>query len=290
MSTSIVLRRRLASRLVDYRKTAGLTQRDAAAHLGAGVSKIIRIETAESTVSVGDLRSLLTLYKITDPEECDELVELARQARKRGGWWSAYRDLLSGPFLALEAEAARISDYEPSLIPGLLQTEGYAYRLIATLTNVHEEEVQRLVQVRMRRQRRLYDDDAPLVLDAIIDEAALIRTLHCGDIAREQLERLLKDGERPNISIRVVPKEAGIYPAIGYPFVIIGFPGPDPDIVLTETRVGEQYLHDAQEVGAFVSDLRELIACALDEEDSARLIRSLIRKLVPIREDPDSLA
>ncbi|MGI8334947.1 helix-turn-helix domain-containing protein [Actinomadura scrupuli] len=277
MSTSVVLRRRLASELRALRHRASLSQEEVALHLGSAVSKIVRIESAQSTVSVSDLRAMLDIYEATDPELRDRLIDLARNARKRGGWWSAYRDLLPGPYVALEAEASEVRNYEPSVIPGLLQTEDYARAFISSSPRLNTEEVERRVAARMHRQQRLYTDPL-LQVRAVLDEAVLHRPAGRAETMRAQLGHLIELGELPNVGIQVLPQEIGLYPAIGYPFVIVGFPPPDPDIVLIETRVGEHYLHEAHEIAVFATDFDHLRDRALDEHGSATLIKRLIEE------------
>lgn len=159
-----------------------------------------------------------------------------------GGWWSSYRDLLPGPYVQLEAEATLVRNYQPSKVPGLLQTSDYARAVVrASSLTIPPEEVERRVAVRMKRQERLRGDD-PLTLHVLLDEAVLRRRAGGPDITCGQLERLIEAAELPNVTIRVLSYEAGLYPAVGNPFVILTFADSvDPDVVLCENRVGERY-------------------------------------------------
>jgi transcriptional regulator with XRE-family HTH domain len=279
LSASLVLRRRLAGELRALRTKAGLSQEEVAAYLEVSTNKIIRIENAQSAVSISDLRQLLTLYKV-EAETHDRLVDLGRNARKRGGWWSSYRDLLPGPYVQLEAEASLVRNYEPSKVPGLLQTPDYARAVVLSSSlAVAPEEVERRVAARMKRQERLYAEN-PLALDVLIDEAALRRPGGDPRIMRDQLERLIEATALPNVSLRVLAYDAGLYPAVGNSFVILTFAdSADPDVVLCENRVGERYFHDADEVAAFHADFRQMTKVSLSVSASATLIKRAISEM-----------
>src|SRR5260370_6453212 len=107
------------------REQAGLTHSEVARRLEWSPSKVSRIETGQSRVQTGDVRDLLEVYGITDQTTCEALVQLAREARRRG-WWTRYSDVLgSGTYVGLEADAAGLRPYESMFIPGLLQSQPY---------------------------------------------------------------------------------------------------------------------------------------------------------------------
>lgn len=256
-----------------------MSQEEVAAHLEVSSNKIVRIENAQSSVSISDLRQLLALFRV-DAQTAEQLLDLGRNARKRGGWWSSYRDLLPGPYIQMEAEATLVRNYEPSKVPGLLQTADYARAVVlASIPAVPPEEVERRVAVRMKRQERL-TTDKPLTLHALLDEAVLYRQAGGPKIMRCQLERLIEAAKLPNVSLRVLPYTAGLYPAAGNPFVILSFADSvDPDVVLCENRVGERYFHDADEVAGFHADFRQMTKVSLDEAASVTLIKKTITEM-----------
>jgi len=112
------------------------------------------------------------------------LVLLAAEAGKR--WWTAYGDVLTGAYVADEADAVRIRTWEPLLIPGLLQTEQYAWAIIGARWPDDPDGVQRRVMARMARRTLLSKPDAP-ALTAIMDEAALHRPIGGVAVMRDQL-------------------------------------------------------------------------------------------------------
>ncbi|MEV5750219.1 helix-turn-helix transcriptional regulator [Actinoallomurus sp. NPDC052308] len=267
------------SREPALRLQTGLSQEQVAEYLDASAYKIVRIENAQSSIGMSDLRQLLVLYKV-DAETRDRLIDLGRNARKRGGWWSSYRDVLPGPYVQLEAEASLVRNYQASIIPGLLQTPDYVRAMVRTSSwEVTEEELERRVDARLKRQERLYGDN-PLELHALIDEAALRRLGGDPQTMRGQLDRLIEAAELPNVSLRLLPFQAGLYPAVGNPFVILSFASSmDPDVALCENRAGERYFHDADEIAGFHADFRQMTNVSLNETASVTLVKEAIKEM-----------
>jgi transcriptional regulator with XRE-family HTH domain len=276
-----VRRRRLAAELRRLRALAEVTQQQAASHLGCTQAKIGRFETAKRSPSVGDVSALLDFYDVDGPER-EQLVNLARDARKRG-WWHSYSDVLPEwyeTYVGLEAEASSIHTYEPEAIPGLLQTREYAYALTkATLIRVDESEIARRVDLRIKRQERVTGSN-PLELWAVVGEAALRRPVGGRHVMRQQLEHVLKLTELPNVTLQVMPLDAGAYPAQAGPFVILRYSNHvDPDVVYLETHVGGLYLEREMELSNYVTMMDHLRAHAIGPEGSIRLIGERIGEL-----------
>src|ERR1700688_359514 len=119
--------RRLIREIVRLRNDSGLSQETAAKQLGWSPSKMYRLETGRSRVSTDDLVDMLDLYGIRSPRR-EALVQLGRDARRRG-WWTAYTDIFTGSYIAMEPEASSIR-VNAHVIPGLFQTPGYAHAVI----------------------------------------------------------------------------------------------------------------------------------------------------------------
>ena len=114
------------------------------------------------------------------------------------------------PFAAYEAEATALYVFEHSLIPGLLQTPGYARAVLATRPNTAEDEVDNLVVARLARQEVLSREDPPApLLWALIDEGVLYRPVAPAEVMRGQLMYLVEMSRRPNITVQVLPYSAG---------------------------------------------------------------------------------
>jgi transcriptional regulator with XRE-family HTH domain len=275
-----VRRRRLALELRRLREAARLTCEEVAEHLECSTSKVSRIETGRVSVSPRDVRDMLDLYGVS-AQQGASLVQLARDSRQKG-WWHAYSDTIQPQFatyIGLESAASEIRIYEVTLIPGLLQTEEYARTVIAagTVGGDHEG-TERNVALLMARQPLLTGDDPPR-LWAVLDEAALRRTVGGSGLMRLQLDHLLDLARLPNVAIQVIPFGAGAHPAMGRPFVILAFPErADPDVVYLEDLTSALYVEDVDEVDRYNMFFNHLRATALSFEDSAARIMSVIKE------------
>jgi len=276
-----VRRRRLAAELRRLRALAEVTQQQAAAHLGCTQAKIGRFETAKRSPSVGDVSALLDFYAV-DAAEREQLINLARDARKRG-WWHSYSDVLPEwyeTYVGLEAEASSMHTYESEAIPGLLQTEEYAYAITkSTLIRATEPEITRRVELRMQRQDRITGAQ-PLDLWAVIGETALRRCVGGPAVLRRQLEHVRKLAELPNVTVQVMPLDAGAHPAQAGPFVILRYSNHiDPDVVYLETHVGGLYLERENELCKYATMMDHLRAHAIDPEGSDAALLERIEEL-----------
>jgi transcriptional regulator with XRE-family HTH domain len=266
--------RRLALELLRRREAAGLTREETARRLEWSTSTVFRIETGRSRPQPGNVRVLLELYGVTGPER-DGLIQLARDARQPG-WWHSFRDVLPNPYevyIGLEAGAASIRNFEPTVIPGLLQTEEYARKMIRN--GPHEldlDNVERRVEVRMARQRVLAREDRPR-LWAVIDEAVIRRVVGGPEAMRGQLRHLAEAAEHGTTTLQVVPFSAGAHAGTNGSFVILDFPEPtDPEVVYVETLAGDIYLEEHADVNRYSIAFDRLLAVALSPDDSVRLV------------------
>jgi transcriptional regulator with XRE-family HTH domain len=275
-----VRRRRLALELRRLREAARLTCEEVAEHLECSTSKISRIETGRVSVSPRDVRDMLDLYGVS-AQQGASLVQLARDSRQKG-WWHAYSDTIQPRFatyIGLESAASEIRIYEVTLIPALLQTEDYARTVIAAgIVGGDHGGLERNVELLMARQPPLTSDDPPR-LWAVLDEAALRRTVGGAGLMRLQLDHLLDLSRLPNVAIQVIPFGAGAHPAMGRPFVILAFPErADPDVVYLEDLTSALYVEDVDEVDRYNMFFNHLRATALSFEDSSALIMSVIKE------------
>lgn len=276
-----VRRRRLAAELRRIRGQAEVTQHQAAAHLGCTQAKIGRFETAKRSPSVGDVSGLLDFYGVCG-ELREQLIGLARDARKHG-WWHSYHDVLPEwyeTYVGLEAEASAIDTYESEAVPGLLQTREYARAITrATLMRTDEAEIARRADLRIQRQQRVHDE-SPVQLWAVVGEAALRRCVGGPGVLRRQLEHLLELVELANVTVQVMPLRAGAHPAQAGPFVILRYANHvDPDVVYVETHVGGLYLEREVELSNYVMMMEHLRAHALSLDESVQHIHERIGEL-----------
>ena len=274
-SSPTVRRRRLAAELRRLRQASKLTIEQVAETLEWSPGKVSKIENARVSVMPRDARKLLDIYGITEGQERDLLLSLARESRQRG-WWQQYGETVPewfATYVGLEAEATAISVYQAEIVPGLLQTPRYAAALHrAALMNATEEEIDRHVAVRMERQARLSQPDAPR-LWVVLNEAVIRRMVGERAIMHEQLVRLAEAASAPNITMQVLPFTAGAHASMDSAFWILGFDPPtDGEIVYFEHPTCSLYVEKPDEVARYRLVYEHLRAASLSLDESRRLI------------------
>ncbi|MEV4415613.1 helix-turn-helix transcriptional regulator [Catellatospora sp. NPDC049609] len=265
-------RRRLGVALRELRERAGMTHQQVGPALDCSPSKISRIENGEVGVRRSDLLVLLDLYGLDDAGQREELLELARESKRRGGWWLKYGEV-SSPYLKLiqlEAEADSIRGAELMFVPGLLQTEDYARAVIhATRPQDGPEEVERRTQIRLTRQE-LLKQDRPPEFWTVLDEAVLHRIVGSRAVMAEQLRALAAANELPHITVQILPFAHGGHEAMAGAFRILRFPDSrDPDTVYFEGFAGDLYLDDSPEIARCSLVFDHLCAAALSPQLSS---------------------
>jgi transcriptional regulator with XRE-family HTH domain len=181
-------------------------------------------------------------------------------------------------FAPHEAEAAALSTYQHSLVPGLLQTPEYARAVLETKPNASDDEVDSLVAGRLARQSVLSREDppAPLVY-ALIDEGALNRPVASPAVMHDQLEHLVGLSRKPNVTIQVVPYDAGGHSGLLGAFVVADRPNA-MRIVFIEDVIGGRVSEDAATVAEVVLRFNALRSEALPKSASRTLMGSVAGK------------
>jgi transcriptional regulator with XRE-family HTH domain len=279
----VVGRRRLRTALRRRRETAHLTQEQVAQAMDWSLSKLIRIEAGVVSISTNDVKALLALYGVADPLEVSELVEMARIARRRT-WWSTYKDNVPSQYasyIGLEAETSALRYYHPIGIPGLLQTRAYATAIAEAISTLQlePEEVGTRVNIRMARQREVLGRPDPPEVDVILDEGVLHRYTGGSEVLREQLRHLASTGERPNVTIRVLPFAAGDNGIMG-PFVILEFPDQaDTSVVYVESALIQDVIDRPEDIQRYVRTYSRLRSSCLEPDDSLKRIKKIAGEL-----------
>ena len=229
-----VRRRRLAAELRGIRESKGKSGDTVAAALKWSPSKISRYERARTGLRPREVERLLDYYEITGPRRA-LLLGLAEDAAQKG-WWEEFTDSLSEDykqFIGLEHEATAMAIWHVDVVTGLLQTEEYARHIIGSYSRVEPVApgmIGRLVRVRMRRQQVLDRDG--LQLSVVLDESVLKRRIGDEAVMYDQLQRLVKEADRPNLTLQVLPLDAQ-HSVFGESFVIFSF-GQDADAMLQD--------------------------------------------------------
>jgi transcriptional regulator with XRE-family HTH domain len=275
-----VRQRRLAQALRELRHEAGLTQDAVGARMGWHTSKLFRLENARSPrVDWLDVKELMDLYGVRSPHR-EALIQLAKDARMMG-WWTPYRDVFTGSYVALEDEASAMRLYCPELVPGLLQTEAYARAVIrAVRPGYDEESVERRVTARLTRQKVLLGRASPPDLVVVLNEAVLRRLVGDRYVMAAQLEALQAAARQRRVVLQVLPFSAGAHASLEGGFVLIQFPGEaDPDVVYVEGIMGDLYLESIEEVKRYQSAFDRIQAVALNPQETLTLVDKTVRQL-----------
>ena len=275
------LRIALGSKLRQLREASGITREAAGYAIRGSSAKISRLELGRVGSKERDVVDLLTLYGVNDAEEREAFVALARQANSPG-WWREYGDVLPNWFetyLGLEQSASVIRTYEPQLVPGLLQTEDYA-RAIMLLRHLHVPygEIERRVALRMARQAFLSRPGSPDLWVAL-DEAALRRTLGDRKIQRAQLRHLVEMAQLPNVTLQILPFDAGGHAATGGSFTILRFSERGlPDIVYLEHLTNALYLDKKRDTADYLAIMDNLCIQAASPTKTMNFLHQIIEE------------
>ena len=285
---STVPRRQLGRFLRQLREGADKTVKTAAEELEWSPVKIWRIESGQVSMRSHDVRTMCEIYGAS-PEMTEALVALARETKARG-WWHAYSDAVPEWFelyIGLENSASRLRQYEPELVPGLLQTAAYIAEVFKVgHPDMPQAEIERRVAVRLGRQALLTRRLPPAPrLEVVLHESALRRRLPDPGIMPAQLRKLDDASRLPNVSLRVLPMDAGIHRAAlaGGPFTILEFSpnsrGSEPSIIYSDGLTGALYLDKPNEVAAYDGVWASIQATALTEARSRDLVIELTKEL-----------
>jgi transcriptional regulator with XRE-family HTH domain len=285
-----VQRRLLRVELRDARDAAKLRQAEVASAMEWSLSKLMRIERGEVNVSTNDLKALLNHYGVRDKGKVNRLLELARSARG-SSFYEQYADQLKPGFkeyLAYEASASVIRQYEPVLIPGLLQTEEYAREIFAHMVGLGPEDVDKRWTVRQHRQE-LLDRERPPEMRFVLDEAALRRHVGWGHAMRRQLERIKELAAAPHLNVQVMPFHRGAHLGLAGSFVLLEFADPKLADLLHLEGINEMTVRDdADMIGRYLDRFAELERLALSPDESIDFLDVLVGEMSPIDQPMNS--
>ena len=280
-----VRHRRLAAELRRLRARSGLTGDQVAEELGWSPSKVSRLEHGRTGYKLADMEALLDLYQVRDAHRSDLLALTKGTYRK--SWLeseSASLPARFATFVSIETEARSLWNWEPHIVPGLLQTEDYARAIFEawqTVVTMSPAEIQRRVDIRLARQE-LLKRNPPLELSVILDESVLTRRIGNAAVMRGQLCHLIECSAQPAVEIRVLPLAA--YHPIGTgSFAYLQFAGMEDlranDVVVIENLTSNYYLEDEDDTYRYRLAFERLTEESLDEPRSRSCIKSHVKTL-----------
>ncbi|MFE7796432.1 helix-turn-helix domain-containing protein [Nocardia sp. NPDC057440] len=286
-----LLRRQLGRFLRELREKQGLTIQDAAREVQLSYNALQRLE-AGRTVNPKrqDVRELCMLYEVAEGEtkQAVDLASRAAAAKDEDGITSL-GGLFSDAFnmyVGMERSARRLLSYEVQ-VPGLLQTADYARALIGAF--FHDgtlDEIERRVQVRLRRQVVVTRKAAPLALEILLDESALHRVVGDSRVMAAQLRQLAEVSKLENVSLRIHPHSAGFTRGILHSsFVILDFgigskgkPIEPPVVYLDGGMSSDLYLEKPELVERYTEMADDIRRIALDEKSTRDLLRQVAKE------------
>ncbi|MEU9760226.1 helix-turn-helix transcriptional regulator [Streptomyces sp. NPDC047985] len=274
-----VRRRRLGQELRRLRELKGMTAEEVAERLLVSQSKISRLENGRRSISQRDVRDLCGVYEVEDHRIVDSLMQMAKDSRQQG-WWHAFGDIPYSVYIGLETDAESLRVYEPQVVPGLLQTRGYAEALInGALPEAPPSDIEKRVTVRARRQDRITTPEQPLRLWAVIDESALRRMVGGKQVMIEQLEQLVELSHLPHVTVQVLPFDMGAHPGINGQYAILEFPdAADSSVVYIEGVTSDLYLEKAHDVQRYSFMYEHLRAQSMNVEQSRIFIGEIAKE------------
>lgn len=263
----------LAERLIGLRKSARLTGGVLAGSLGWPRSKVSKIENGKQLPSVQDIREWAAACG--HPEVTNELLDLRAEAetvhtrwrrRLRDGGQSAVQQDIG----TLTEAATRIRNAEVAVIPGLLQTAGYARAIAAQVSAINANaDIDAAVEARMRRQEILYKPGK--TFEFVMTEAAL-RMLSCPRrVMLGQLDRLMSM-DLENVTLGIIPMRRELQMALYNGFLLL-----DDLLVVESYGYEDQVTGELAEAHARIFDM--LMAESATEEDARRLIAAAAASL-----------
>jgi transcriptional regulator with XRE-family HTH domain len=280
-----VARRHLRLALRKARDAAGLTQTEVAETLDWSLSKVQRIESGDVTISHTDVRALLAELGIADPPTVERLIETARAARRRG-WWDEpqWRDNLTAPMIQLlqfETQARAIRCFQPTLIPGMLQTWDYARNVIDVWedTDVPPDVRDARLEARMRRRQHVLDRPDPPEYLLLLDESVIAREIGGPRRLADQLKHLVvAAGEA--VTLRIVPYGAPPLAILG-PFTLIDIGDGEDALLYRESMWLDEIIQSSALIGRHRQIFDRMWERSMPREASIRLIEDRIAALEP---------
>lgn len=287
---STLPRRALGRRLRDLRLAANKSKLAAAVTIEISKSGLGRLEDGEPVrISTSQFRDLLEFYGADEVASAEVLGLLQEVRATKGdptaGWWRAYSDVVNphfDHFMGLEQACSRMTTFQLTLLPGLLQTPAYRRSIMQTTEpNISDADRERHLELIVRRQRRI-TEDPEFSLEIVLSESALRHQFGGRDVMAAELQHLLEVEERPNVSLRIVPFDVGTHPGlVVQSFTLFEFPIlrtsrlPEPPVVFVEGFTGALFLEDERVIQRYSETVTDLRRVALSEKDTRMLVRQI---------------
>lgn len=273
-------RRKLVKELTAAREAAGMTGSLLATEIGLKPSSVSKIENGIQGLTVRNIKAYARVTGLSKAKT-DELVLLAANDKTYDDWLVEFREDMPDWFAlypALEEDAAQIWTYSSELVEGLFQTAAYAEAIVrASLPEITEEELERSIELRSRRQK-LLDGDNPPKLRLVLNEAVIRRQIGGETVMAEQIKHLFDLSEKEQITLQVLPFSAGAHPAMKTGFTLLRFPEgfDDMDCAYLENENGGVWQEVLDHVARYSEVFERVSSMALTPKETTALLASLV--------------
>lgn len=280
-NTPSIHQRRFGAELRRMREAAGMSAPTAAELLGTDRTNISNIEAGRYGISEERLRRLASIYECGDEGLVNALAAMTG-GRRGGGWWEEYRGKIPPGFLdvsALEHEAVRLRTVQTAHLPGLFQTEEHARAIFELpVPPLPRLEVELRVAHRLARQTVITRSD-PTPYVGVIHEAAIRMRLGSRAAVRAQLLHLLESSDRPNVSLLVIPFEAGGFPLLDTSVLYAEASNHLLDTVQMDSPSGALFIDSPTRLSNYRTRLDLAEKVALTPSKSRDFIGSILKEL-----------
>lgn len=262
----VISRLKLGRILRTLREQAGLTLEQVEADMDLSRSGLSRVEKGQQSIHPMIVRAMLESYQ-APMEDWEEILELARESRKKSDWQVFGASV--NAYVSMEAEATCVRNFEPMMVPGLLQTKEYAEQVFSL---DKPQSQMRNLAIRLKRRERLTGFE-PLDFHAIVDEAVFQRRVGGPVVMREQAEFLIESMKLPSVTLQVIPDSVALHHGLRGAYSVLSFP-PDtiPDVGYVDHAGGSLQLTNTAEVNRLIHRFQELAGLALSPDESVKLI------------------
>jgi hypothetical protein len=256
----------------------------AAKEITASVSKLSRLERADSPPDLRDVKALARFYRVDSQEE-QRLLLLAQRATAPE-WFQRYSDCTASwmrRLIGLEAQCAVLWTFEMKIVPGLLQTDDYARQIIVDglpEAGKDPEAVEQRTELRRERQRRFFEQSEPPQATFLLDESILYRQVGSRAVTRAQIQKLEGLLENPRVSIRIVPFHGSVVSNYGSMTHLAFEEDGLPPLVYIEGNDEATYHTTSKDVERHIEMMLRLSnESAASREDSRIMLRKAIERL-----------
>jgi DNA-binding XRE family transcriptional regulator len=274
--------------LTNYRKQSGVTQGVAAKAIGVSSGMIGHYEVGKYFPAPEQVAKLLELYG-APRHDIDRLSTLAGRA-DQGSWLARWNDVIpdwARTYVGLEGLASHLVTYTPLVLPALVQTREYSAGVTSPSARVRPDQQERMVALRMERKDRLFAEDRPLQLTALIEESILDRPIggrNAPLVMHEQLRHLIDLAGRDNVEILILPTAIGRHDGLEGRFDVLHFLDAEgrkqaQSIGYVEVPDDAVYIQDQHQVEKYTGSAELLRSAALSQPQSVKTIKARLATL-----------